>query len=193
MEAISFLWTELIIRPMLNGLVVLYTMLFSQMGLAIISLTALIRLLTLPMTLKQLKQMRAMSSLQPKIKEIQDRYSRDKTRVSQETMRLYKEAGVSPFGCLGPMIIQMPVLIGLCRVLIQTVFSRPDDLVGLSEKLYTWIPIAPIYEAAPLDSTFLWLDLAQSDPTNIIMPVPGSSRRGRCSRPPTRGSRATKP
>jgi len=156
---------------MLNGLVVLYTMLFSQMGLAIISLTALIRLLTLPMTLKQLKQMRAMSSLQPKIKEIQDRYSRDKTRVSQETMRLYKEAGVSPFGCLGPMIIQMPVLIGLFRVLIQTVFSRPDDLVGLSEKLYTWIPIAPIYEAAPLDSTFLWLDLAQSDPTNIIMPV----------------------
>jgi len=156
---------------MLNGLVVLYTMLFSQMGLAIISLTALIRLLTLPMTLKQLTQMRAMSSLQPKIKEIQDRYSRDKTRVSQETMRLYKEAGVSPFGCLGPMIIQMPVLIGLFRVLIQTVFSRPDDLVGLSEKLYTWIPIAPIYEAAPLDSTFLWLDLAQSDPTNIIMPV----------------------
>ena len=171
MEAISFLWTELIIRPMLNGLVVLYTMLFSQMGLAIIVLTALIRLLTMPMTLKQLKQMRAMSSLQPKIKEIQDRYSRDKTRISQETMRLYKEAGVSPLGCLGPMIIQMPVLIGLFRVLIQTVFSRPDDLVGLSEKMYAWIPIAPIYEAAPLDSKFLWLDLAQSDPTNLIMPV----------------------
>ena len=171
MEAISFLWTELIIRPMLNGLVVLYTMLFSQMGLAIIVLTAVIRLLTMPLTLKQLKQMRAMSSLQPKIKEIQDRYSRDRTRVSQETMRLYKEAGVSPLGCLGPMIIQMPVLIGLFRVLIQTVFSKPDDLVGLSEKMYTWIPIAPIYEAAPLDSKFLWLDLAQSDPTNLIMPV----------------------
>ena len=59
MEAISFLWTELIIRPMLNGLVVLYTMLFSQMGLAIIVLTAVIRLLTMPLTLKQLKQMRA--------------------------------------------------------------------------------------------------------------------------------------
>ncbi|MCH9018446.1 MAG: YidC/Oxa1 family membrane protein insertase, partial [Chloroflexi bacterium] len=55
---------------MLNGLVVLYTILFSQMGLAIIVLTALIRLATLPLTLKQLKQMRAMSSLQPKLKEI---------------------------------------------------------------------------------------------------------------------------
>lgn len=171
MEAISFLWTELIIRPMLNGLVVLYTVLFSNMGLAIIVLTALIRFVTLPLTLKQLKQMRAMSSLQPKLKEIQDRYARDRSRISTETMRLYKEAGVSPFGCLGPMVVQMPILIGLFRVLIQTVFSRPDDLVGFSEKLYTWIPIAPIYSAAPLNSNFLWLDLAQSDPTNIIMPL----------------------
>jgi YidC/Oxa1 family membrane protein insertase len=156
---------------MLNMLVVLYTVLFSQMGLAIIVLTALIRLVTMPLTLKQLKQMRAMSSLQPKIKEIQDRYARDRSRVSQETMRLYKEAGVSPFGCLGPMVVQMPVLIGLFRVLIQVVFSRPDNLVGLSEKMYTWIPIAPIFSAAPMDSGFLWLDLAKSDPTNIIMPA----------------------
>ena len=130
MEAVSFLWTELIIRPMLNGLVVLYSVLFSNMGLAIISLTAIIRLITMPLTLKQLKQMRAMSSLQPKLKEIQDRYSRDRSRFSQETMRLYKEAGVSPFGCLGPMIVQMPVLIGLFRVLIQTVCSKPDDMGG---------------------------------------------------------------
>ena len=125
----------------------------------------------MPLTLKQLSQMRAMTTLQPKLKEIQDRYARDRTRVSQETMRMYREAGVSPFGCLGPMIIQMPILIGLFRVLLQIVFSRPAQLVGLSEKLYTWIPLAPIYSAAPLDSAFLWLDLAESAPTNIIMPV----------------------
>ena len=156
---------------MLNSLVVLYTVLFSNMGLAIIVLTALIRLVTMPLTLKQLRQMRAMSALQPKLKEIQDRYARDRSRISQETMRLYREAGVNPIGCLGPMIIQMPVLIGLFRVLIQTVFSKPDDLIGLSEKLYSWIPLSSIYSAAPLNSNFLWLDLAQSDPTNLIMPV----------------------
>ena len=66
MEAISFLWTELIIRPMLNGLVVLYTICFSQLGVAIIIFTALVRVVTLPLTLKQLKQMRAMSGLQGK-------------------------------------------------------------------------------------------------------------------------------
>ena len=171
MEAISFLWTEIIIRPMVNGLVVLYTLFFNQMGVAIIALTALIRIGTLPLTLKQLRQMRAMSSLQPKLKEIQDRYARDRARISQETMRLYREAGVSPFGCLGPMVVQMPILIGLFRVLIQLVFSRPDDLVGLSEKLYSWIPMASLYSAAPMDPAFLWLDLAEADPTKLIMPV----------------------
>ena len=68
MEIISTLWTEGITRPMLNMLVVLYTILFSQMGLAIIVLTGIIRLVTMPLTLKQLRQMKAMSDLQPKIK-----------------------------------------------------------------------------------------------------------------------------
>ncbi len=134
---------------MLNSLVVLYTVLFSNMGLAIIVLTALIRLVTLPLTLKQLRQMRAMSALQPKLKEIQDRYARDRSRISQETMRLYREAGVNPIGCLGPMIIQMPVLKGLFRVLNHTVLSKPDDLIGISEKFYSWIPISSLYSADP--------------------------------------------
>lgn len=171
MEAISFLWTELIIRPMLNGMVVLYTICFNQLGVAIIIFTVIVRMITLPLTLKQLKQMRAMSGLQPRLKEIQDRYSRDKSRVSQETMRLYREAGVSPIGCLGPMIVQMPILIGLFRVLIQIVFTRPDNLVGFSEKLYTWIPMASVFSAAPLDARFLWLDLAEPDPSKLILPV----------------------
>ena len=143
MEIISTLWTEAIIRPMLNMLVVLYTVLFSNLGLAIIVLTVIIRIITLPLTLKQLKQMRAMSDLQPRIKEIQDRYARDRSRVSQETFRLYKEAGVSPFGCLGPMVVQMPILIGLFRVLIQVVFSRPDSLVDCLKRCtpgFLWLP-----------------------------------------------------
>jgi YidC/Oxa1 family membrane protein insertase len=165
------LWREIIIRPLLNGLVVLYTICFNQMGIAIILFTAIVRLVTLPLTIKQLKQMRGMSALQPRMKEIQARYANDRSEISRQTMRLYKEAGVNPIGCLGPFVIQMPILFGLFRVLIQSLFSRPDNLVGLSEKLYTWIPVFPIYAAAPLQSSFLWLDLAEPDPTNLIMPV----------------------
>ena len=158
MEALSVIWNEAIIRPMLNTLMVLYVISFSQMGIAIILLTVLVRVVTLPLTLKQVRQMRAMSTLQPRMREIQERYRNDRARVSQETMRMYREAGVNPIGCLGPLVVQMPILIGLFRVLIQTVFSKPDDLVGLSDKLYNWIPLVNIHAAAPLNATFIWLD-----------------------------------
>ena len=105
---------------MLNTLLVLYVIFFNSMGIAIIMFTVLVRLLTMPLTLKQIRQMRAMSELQPRMKEVQDRYGGDRARVSQETMKMYREAGVNPIGCLGPLVIQMPILIGLFRVLIQT-------------------------------------------------------------------------
>ena len=156
---------------MLNLLVVLYTICFNNMGIAIIVFTVIVRLVTLPLTIKQLRQMKAMTDLQPRMREIQDRFGRDRQRVSQETMRLYREAGVNPVGCLGPLVIQMPILFGLFRVLIQTVYSRPDHLVALAEKFYAWIPYFPIYTAAPLSATFLWMDLSEPDPTNVIIPV----------------------
>ncbi len=156
---------------MLNTLMVLYVISFSNMGVAIVLFTILVRLLTFPLTVRQVKQMRAMSGLQPKIREIQTRYASDRARISSETMAAYRQAGVSPLGCLGPMIIQMPILLGLFRVLVQTLFSKPDDLVGLSEKLYSWIPIFDIYSAAPLNANFLWLDLAEPDPTKVLVPV----------------------
>ncbi len=171
MELIGDLWREIIIRPMLNLLVVLYTICFNNMGVAIIVFTVIVRLVTLPLTIKQLRQMRAMMNLQPRIQEIQARHGRDRARVSQETMRIYREAGVSPVGCIGPLVIQMPILFGLFRVLIQTLFSRPDNLIALSEKFYAWIPALPIYATAPLSATFLWMDLSEPDPTNIVMPL----------------------
>ncbi|GIT44489.1 MAG: hypothetical protein Ct9H300mP11_24250 [Chloroflexota bacterium] len=94
MEAISFLWTEFIIRPMLNSLVVLYTVLFREYGSSNHRVDRTHTVLgTMPLTLKQLRQMRAMSALQPKLKEIQDRYARDRSRISQETMRCTARQG----------------------------------------------------------------------------------------------------
>ena len=167
----GLLWNEVIIRPMLNTLMVLYVLCFSQMGVAIIVFTALVRILTIPLTVRQVRQMRAMTGLQPRVREIQQRHVGDRQRISQETMRLYRESGVSPVGCLGPLIVQMPILIGLFRVLIQTLFNNPEDLVSLSGKLYTWITFVPIHAAAPVNSTFLWLDLSQPDPSPIVMPI----------------------
>ena len=158
------LWREIIIRPMLNTLLVLYVLCFSQMGVAIIAFTVLVRVVTIPLTVRQLRQMRSMTGLQPKVREIQERYEGDRQRISQETMRLYRESGVNPIGCLGPLIVQMPILIGLFRVLIQTLFNNPEDLVNLSDKLYSWITFVPIHAAAPVNNGFLWMDLSRPGP-----------------------------
>ena len=171
MEFFFLLWNEIIIRPMLNTLMVLYVVCFNNMGIAIIVFTVLVRLVTMPLTLKQIRQMRRMSQLQPRMREIQERYSGDRARVSQETMKLYRESGVSPIGCLGPLVVQLPILIGLFRVLIQTLFTKPEDLVGLSQKLYSWITFVPIHSAAPLNDHFLWLSLGEPDPSPIVFPI----------------------
>ncbi|MAR31647.1 MAG: hypothetical protein CL884_05485, partial [Dehalococcoidia bacterium] len=68
MEIFALLWTEIIIRPMLNTLIVLYVVFFQNMAIAILVFTVIIRLITLPLTLKQLRQMRKMTELQPKMK-----------------------------------------------------------------------------------------------------------------------------
>ena len=163
------IWNQGILRPMINSLVFLYSVLFSNMGLSIIAFTIIIRILTTPLTLKQIRQMRAMSALQPRMQKIRDKFKGDSKRISQETMKMYREAGVNPIGCLGPLLIQFPIWIGLFQALVQTLPTNPDRLVALSEKLYSWVPY--VHEAIPLNSQFLWLNLAEPDPTNIVMPI----------------------
>src|SRR5438093_7108711 len=86
-------------------------------GLAIIILTLGIRLLLLPLGLKQIRSMQAMQVLQPQIKSLQQKYKGNKQKLNEEMMKLYKERGVNPLaGCL-PMLLQIPVLIALYSVL----------------------------------------------------------------------------
>ena len=172
MEVIGDIWNGLIIRPMINSLVLLYYVFFSSFGLSIIVFTVLIRVAMTPLTVKQSRQMKAMTALQPRIKAIQERYAKDKQKASQEVMRLYREMGVNPLGCLGPMIIQMPIFFGLFWALRGTLPSTPERLSDLSGHLYSWLPV--VNEAVPLNSDFLWLDLgkfASQNPLPILLPL----------------------
>ena len=167
---ISIIWNTLILEPMLNSLVILYsTLAFKNFGLAIILFTILVRVLTVPLTKRQLRSTRRMTELQPKLEEIKRRYAKDKARVSQETMRLYKSSGVNPLGCLGPFVIQFPIWIGLYQSIIQLLPTSPEALARLSQHLYSWLP--GVETVVPLNSRFLWLDLAVPDPSPFIMPV----------------------
>ena len=86
-------------------------------GVAIIVLTILIRFLLFPLGMKQIKSMQAMQAIQPKIKEIQKKYKNNKQKVQEETMRLYKEAGVNPLGGCLPVLAQFPILIAMYAVI----------------------------------------------------------------------------
>jgi YidC/Oxa1 family membrane protein insertase len=86
-------------------------------GLAIILLTLGIRLLLLPLGLKQIRSMQAMQAIQPQVKALQTKYKGNRQKLNEEMMKLYKERGVNPLaGCL-PMLLQIPVLIALYSVL----------------------------------------------------------------------------
>ena len=169
LDGIVFIWNEGILRPMINSLVLLYSLLFNNMGLSIIAFTIFVRVVTTPLTLRQVRQMRAMTKLQPQLQALRDKYKDDSKRISQETLKLYRQAGVSPLGCLGPLAIQFPIWIGLFQALIRTLPTNPDRLVSLSGYLYSWVPF--VHEAVPLSSAFLWLNLAEPDPTKLIMPI----------------------
>jgi YidC/Oxa1 family membrane protein insertase len=109
-------WNALIVSPLADGLRFLYSI-FGNYGIAIIVFTFLVRVVMLPLSMQQLRSSKAMQELQPQIAALQKKYGKDKEKLSQEQMKLYKEAGVNPLaGCL-PTLIQMPIWIGLYSAL----------------------------------------------------------------------------
>lgn len=105
-------------------------------GVAIIGLTLLIRLALMPLTIKQTKSMYELQRIQPKIKELQDKYKDNKEKLQEETLKFYQENKVNPFGGCLPMLIQMPVFLALFRML-GTTGKTPglfqQHIAGLSE------------------------------------------------------------
>ncbi|MEV6022936.1 membrane protein insertase YidC [Streptomyces sp. NPDC052036] len=86
-------------------------------GLSIVSLVILIRICLVPLFVKQIKATRAMQTLQPEMKKIQERYKNDKQRQSEEMMKLYKESGTNPLSSCLPILAQSPFFFALYHVL----------------------------------------------------------------------------
>ena len=99
-------------------------------GVAIILLTVLVRVVTAPLTTRQMRSMAKMGTLQPRIKELQEKYADDRQRQSQEMMKLYKESGVNPLGGCLPILLQFPVFIGLYYALQSSIDLRHAPFFG---------------------------------------------------------------
>jgi YidC/Oxa1 family membrane protein insertase len=97
--------------------------------------------------------------MQPKIQELQKKYGKNQQKLQQEMMKLYKEAGVNPLGCLWPMLIQFPIWIALYQAIMNALATTPENLLNLAQRLYSWDILS---QAIPLSSQFLGLDLGQT-------------------------------
>jgi YidC/Oxa1 family membrane protein insertase len=153
-------WDIIAIQPMTNILIVLTDVLFNNFGLAVIALTLIVNAAMIPLTLKQTRASKAMQEVQPKLAELKKKYGKDRERMAQEQMKLYKESGISPAGCLLPLLIQMPIWIALFQSIMRVLAVIPENLAGLSNYLYSW-PM--VYSTLPLNNHFLWLNLATGD------------------------------
>ena len=119
----GFSWLEPLTRFFEIALDTLYRYI-PNYGLAIIVLTILVRIFTAPLMAKQMRSAERMRALQPKMKELQERYKDDRQKQSEETMKLYREEKVNPIaGCL-PLLLQFPVLIGLFYALRSSIGLR---------------------------------------------------------------------
>ena len=99
-------------------------------GLAIIILTIMVRLSTAPLTNKQMRSMERMRSLSPKLKELKEKYGDDRQKQSEEMMKLYRQEGVNPLGGCLPMVLQLPVFIGLFYALRSSIQLRQAPFFG---------------------------------------------------------------
>jgi YidC/Oxa1 family membrane protein insertase len=121
-------------KPIFNIFIGLYD-LIPDAGIAILIITALIRLVLYPMTSKSIKAQRSLQELQPKMNEIKEKYKKDKQKQTQALMELYKTNKVNPMGSCLPMLIQLPILIALYMVLRDGLTA-----VDVSSNLYSFIP-----------------------------------------------------
>jgi len=150
---------------------------FNSGGIAIIVFTIIVKTLLLPLTIKATRSSKSMQELQPKIKELQKKYSKDRQRLSQETMALYQQYQINPLaGCL-PMLIQIPIFFGVYRAIANLSAGNVEGFSG------AWT------------QGFLWLDsLNEADPYKILPIMAGAFQfiQTRMARPAGMG-KATDP
>jgi YidC/Oxa1 family membrane protein insertase len=102
-------------------------------GWAIIILSLLVYLLLFPLTLKQMRSMKEMQALQPHIAELRIKYKDDPKKLNTETMKLYQEHKVNPFGGCLPMLLQIPIFFALYQALMRSVFLKGASFLWIRD------------------------------------------------------------
>ena len=163
---------DLFVSVFINVLLWIYDVIGHNFGIAIILFTILIRIVTWPLNAQQMKGAAAMQELQndKEWQAIQKKYAKDREKLAQEQMRIYRERKISPFSSCLPTLIQFPIIIALYQSITRALGSTPLDLLKLSRSII--FPFLNVSELIPLDSKFLWMDLGQPEGIPLPFDVP---------------------
>jgi YidC/Oxa1 family membrane protein insertase len=138
----SGVWDKYFVGPLADVLDWFASVLWGQYGLSILVVTLIIRLIILPLTLKQYKSSKKMQDLQPELKKVKEKYKDDAKKQQEETMKLFQSNGVNPLAGCFPLIVQMPILIALYNAIM-----RNHNIA---------------------EHSFLWMQLGTKDPYYIL-------------------------
>lgn len=164
------------LKNAVSWILVQFHSLFSALGmnpdsgwtwtLSIVGLVVVIRILLIPLFVKQIKAQRGLQLIQPQMKEIQKKYAGDKERQSQEMMKLYRETGTNPLASCLPILLQAPIFFALFSVLQGVAMYNPDDPEYVAPGVFSWSQYADLTASmhdaqifgVPLYGTFMNAD-----------------------------------
>ncbi|WP_425435918.1 membrane protein insertase YidC [Oceanobacillus senegalensis] len=160
------IWNTVFVYPLSWVIIKIAEIFNNSYGLSIIIVTIFLRLIILPLSVKQIKSSKAMQEIQPKLQEIQKKYSskdaNTQQKLQQETMKLMQEHNVNPLaGCL-PIFVQMPILIAMYHAIVRT--------EAISNYSFLWFELgSPDYILPLLTAgfTFLQQKLMMSTNTSV--------------------------
>lgn len=128
-------FSTLITDPLYNGLIFLISVVpFGDVGIAVVILTALVKIVLLPLAHKSIKTQAVVKKIDPEIKEIRENHKKDKQEQAKRTMELYKKHDINPLSGLLLIIIQIPIILGLYLVFLNG--GLPEINI---ERLYSFV------------------------------------------------------
>ncbi len=144
-------WNEFIVYPLSQLIIKTADILGGSFGLSLIVVTIIIRLVILPLMIKQTRSSKAMQAIQPELQRLKEKYSskdqKTQEKLQQETMALFQKHGINPLAGCFPLLIQMPILIGFYHAISRTEIIKTQD--------------------------FLWFDLGSPDPIYLLPLIAG--------------------
>jgi YidC/Oxa1 family membrane protein insertase len=159
MSIFSTIFNDVLYRPLLNALFWLYHYIPGHdMGIAVILLTLVIRFIFYPLGIQAIKSQKQTAEIQPKVKEIQEKYKNDKEAQTKALMEFYKENKINPFsGCLS-LLVQLPFIIALYQVFLKGINSTAFA------KLYSFVP-------APESINMMFLGIIDLSHKSVVLAI----------------------